>query len=61
MGIDMMVEAVKLMNSGLQDASMTDFPPEVRKNVDEIKNLLATAIEPYLVDIVKFSDALDAD
>ena len=59
MGIDMMVEAVKLMNSGILDANMADLDPKVRTAVEKIRDLLETAIEPYLMDIVKLSDSMD--
>lgn len=59
MGLDQMVEGVKLMARGLLEAKMADMRPGMRKVVDEIGELLETAIEPYLVDMVKLSDSLD--
>lgn len=61
MGIDQLVSGCKLMDAGLREAKMVDMPPKTRRVVDKIEELLQTAIEPYLVDIIKESDSLESD
>lgn len=59
MGIDQLVQGVELITSGLQDSRMVDLDPKTRKVLEKIKDLIETAISPYLVDIIKESDSLD--
>ena len=59
MGIDQLVQGVELITSGLQDSRMVDLDPKTRKVLEKIKDLVETAISPYLVDIIKESDSLD--
>lgn len=61
MGIDQLVQGCKLIESGLLDARMADLKPTARKAVETIRDLLETAIEPYLVDIINASDSLDEE
>lgn len=60
LGIDQMVEGVSLTMSGIQDSRMVDLPPKIRKAIEKIKDLLETAISPYLADIIEVSDSLEA-
>ena len=60
MGIDQMIVGVQLIMSGIQDARMTDLDPKTRKVVEKIKDIMETAISPYLADIVVQSDSLEA-
>ena len=53
MGIDQLVQGVELITSGLQDSRMVDLDPKTRKVLEKIKDLVETAISPYLVDIIK--------
>ena len=59
LGIDQLVSGCKLIDAGLKETEMVDMAPKVRKIVNEIKDIMETAIEPYLVDIIKLSDKLD--
>lgn len=59
MGIDQLVQGVELITSGLQDSRMVDLDPKTRRVLEKIKDLVETAISPYLVDIIKESDSLD--
>lgn len=61
MGIDQLVQGVELIMSGLQDARMSDLDPKTRRVMEKIKDLIETAISPYLVDIIKASDSLELD
>jgi len=61
MGIDQLVQGVELIMSGLQDARMTDLDPKTRRVMEKIKDLVETAISPYLVDMIKASDSLELD
>lgn len=61
MGIDQLVQGVELIMSGLQDARMTDLDPKTRRAMEKIKDLVETAISPYLVDMIKASDSLELD
>ena len=59
MGIDQMVQAVQMIQSGLQEARMANLPPGERKCIETIRDLLETAIEPYLLDMIKASDDME--
>ncbi len=59
MGIDQMVQAVQLIQSGIQDARMTDMESATRRAVEKIRDLLETAVAPYLADMITCSDSLE--
>ena len=61
MGIDQMVQGVRLVQSGIQDSRMVDLEPKTRKAIEKIKDLLETAIAPYLADIINYSDTLEEE
>ena len=61
MGIDQMVQGVRLVQSGIQDSRMVDLEPKTRKAVEKIKDLLETAIAPYLADIINYSDTMEEE
>lgn len=60
MGIDQMIAGVQLVMSGIQDSRMADLDPKTRKVIEKIKDLMETAISPYLADIIGQSDSLEA-
>ena len=59
MGLDQIVSGCKIIAAGLREATFVDMEPKMRKHVDKIKDLLETAIEPDLVDMIKESNELD--
>ena len=59
LGIDQMVQAAQMMQSGLQEARMADLSPAERKCIETIRDLLETAIEPYLLDMIRASDDME--
>lgn len=59
LGIDQLVQGCQLCMAGIADARMADLPPQSRRAVEQIKDLLETAIAPYLADIIRLSDTLD--
>lgn len=61
LGIDQMVQGVQLVQSGIQDSRMVDMEPKTRKAIEKIKDLLETAIAPYLADIINYSDAMEEE
>lgn len=61
MGIDQMVQGVRLVQSGIQDSRMVDLEPKTRKAIENIKDLLETAIAPYLADIINYSDTMEEE
>ena len=61
MGIDQMVQGVRLVQSGIQDSRMVDLEPKTRKAIEKIKDLLETAIAPYLADIINYSDTMEEE
>ena len=60
MGIDQMISGVQLTMSGIQDSRMADLDPKIRRTIEKIKDLMETAISPYLADIIIQSDSLEA-
>lgn len=61
MGIDQLVSGCKIIDAGLREATFIDMEPKMRKHIDKIKELMETAIEPYLVDIIMESNKLDGE
>lgn len=61
MGLDMLVQGCNLMSSGLDDVEEADLLPEQRRAVRQLKDLLETAIVPYLQDMLKESETLDEE
>ena len=59
LGIDQLVSGCRIIDAGLREASLVDMEPKMRKCIDKIKDLMETAIEPYLVDIIMESNKLD--
>lgn len=59
MGIDQLVSGCKLMRAGLRETKLVDLSPALRKVAKDIEDLLDTAIEPYLVDIIEASNKID--
>lgn len=57
-GIDQIVSGIKIVNQGLIDANIADLKPMQRKIVDKVKQLLETAIQPYMVDMIEQMDKL---
>ena len=60
-GIDQIVQGIKIVYSGLEDTNKADLKPTFRKAVSKIKDLMDTAIVPYMKDIVNCSDELEDD
>jgi len=61
MGIDQMVQGAKLTYSGFDDTKKADLRPNIREAVEKIKELMETAIIPYLKDITELSDQFEDD
>ena len=61
MGIDQIIQGIKLVYSGLSEAEKADMTPKMRKAVNTIKDLMDTAIVPYTKDIAKQSDLFEED
>ena len=59
LGLDQLVSGCKLVDAGLKEAQMADLPPEIRKVFESMKEIMQTAVEPYLVDLIGLSDKLD--
>lgn len=60
-GIDQIVQGIKIVYSGLEDTNKADLKPAFRKAVNKIKDLMDTAIVPYMKDIVDCSNELEDD
>lgn len=61
LGIDQLVSGCQLVSAGILDSRMADLPPASRRAVEQIKDLLETAIAPYLADIIRLSDSVDGE
>lgn len=61
MGIDQIIQGIKLVYSGLTESEKADMTPKLRKSINEIKDLMDTAIVPYMKDIAKLSDTFEDD
>lgn len=61
MGIDQIIQGIKLVYSGLKESEKADMTPKMRKSVNTIKDLMDTAIVPYMKDIAEQSDSFEED
>lgn len=61
MGIDQIIQGIKLVYSGLKESEKADMTPQMRKSVNIIKDLMDTAIVPYMKDIAEQSDSFEED
>lgn len=61
MGIDQIIQGIKLVYSGLSDSDKANMTPKLRKAVNGIKDLMDTAIVPYMKDVVELSDSFEED
>ena len=61
LGLDQIVQGIKLVYSGFDDTTNADLTPKYRKAINQIKDLMDTAIVPYMKDIVQLSDELEDD
>lgn len=61
MGIDQIVQGIKLVYSGIENSDRADMKPKLRKTVNEIKDLMDTAVVPYMKDVVELSDSFEED
>lgn len=61
LGLDQMVSGAKLLESGIRSARMLDMTPSARRAVEEVKDLLETALKPYLADAIVAADKLDEE
>ena len=59
LGIDQMAQGCRLVASGLRASKMLDLPPEVRRAMDRIEELLRGAIEPYLLEMIEVSESIE--
>lgn len=61
MGIDQIIQGIKLVYSGIENSDRADMKPKLRKTVNEIKDLMDTAVVPYMKDVVELSDSFEED
>lgn len=61
MGIDQIIQGIKLVYSGIENSDRADMKPKLRKTVNEIKDLMNTAVVPYMKDVVELSDSFEED
>ena len=61
MGIDQIIQGIKLVYSGLNDSDKANMTPKLRKAVNDIKDLMDTAIVPYMKDVAELSDSFEED
>lgn len=60
-GIDQIIQGIKIVYSGFDDTDKADLFPAFRKAVSKIKDLMDTAIVPYMKDVVDYSNELEDD
>lgn len=58
-GIDQIVQGIKIVYEGVKKADKGDAIPSLRKKVNKIKDLMDTAIVPYIKDICELSDGFE--
>lgn len=61
LGIDQIVQGIKLVYSALEAAKKADYAPKVRKVANTVKDLFDGAISPYMVDVIDELQKLEED
>ena len=61
MGLDMLVQGCNLIDAGLADGEEADLLPRQRQAMRRLRELLETAVVPYVSDMVGLSDSLDGE
>jgi len=59
MGIDQIVQGIKIVYEGIKYTDKANLNPEMRKLVNGIKDLMDTAIVPYIKDVCEFSEGFE--
>lgn len=60
-GVDQIVEGIKIVSQGLLDAEIANLNPQEREIVNKVKDLIETALSPYTVDIIEELDKLESE
>ena len=58
-GVDQIVQGIKICYVGLSEAERANLPPELRKIINKVKDLMDTAISPYMLDVIDVLDKMD--
>ena len=61
LGVDQIIQGIKILYRGIEAAKEANLRPLERKIVDKVKDLVDTAISPYMSDIIKELDGLDVE
>ena len=59
-GIDSIVSGIQMVYEALKQANLADVKPDARKVFDGVKDLMDTAVAPYMADVIKLMDGLEA-
>lgn len=58
-GVDQIIQGIKICYAGLSEAERANLPPELRKIINKVKDLMDTAISPYMLDVIDALDKMD--
>lgn len=61
MGVDQIVEGIKIVNQGILDSEIANLSPDERAIVNKVKDLIETALSPYTVDVIEELDKLESE
>ena len=61
LAVDQIIQGIKILYAGIDEAKTANLKPLERKIVNNVKDLLDTAITPYMVDIIKELDGLEVE
>lgn len=61
MGIDQIIQGIRIVYEGLKQAERIDVSPQMREAINKIKDLMDTAVTPYMKDICDLSDKFEED
>lgn len=59
MGIDQIVQGIKIVYEGLKKTDKANMNPNMRKSIEKIKDLMDTAVVPYIKDICELSETFE--
>ena len=59
MGVDQIIQGIKLVYEGVKNTDKANLQPEMRKSVNGIKDIMDTAIVPYIKDVCEYSEQFE--
>lgn len=61
LGVDQIVQGIKIVYSALDSAKSANYTPEIRSVANKVRDLFDGAISPYIIDVIDELQKLEED